>query len=336
MSLHDVSRDLRKYGGAPLARVADELSLNGGHRLRGIDLLSAYDPEKITQGAGRSWWRLVRILEILRDSLVFVPVAFTWWQVALALSAYGATDGRVPFLLAWQRGLPGVSPLSDSATAISLMVGAVVVLTLIIRAADEIRESRQRKLGQALARATLLVAEVPVESGQAVSLAELKDVGTQIRAGSSELSAELRKATQTIGEAVSAGPGSQLHAVFTSWLEAADRLAELTASLKGSQETADELARLQRALSAEVERFTSEATDFLATLRDERTMARDQAHVQNKVADGVARSTAMLGDSLQALNERTHLFHEIVSRISDVVTRLEGVSENGHRSRSGW
>ncbi|MFD1930539.1 hypothetical protein ACFSKW_03505 [Nonomuraea mangrovi] len=334
MSLEQVARDLRTYGGQPLARVAEELSQREGRRLRGIDLLSAYDPEKIVKGSG--WF--VRLLEIVRDGLVFVPVAFTWWQVALALSAYGRTDGRVPFLLAWQRGLPGVSPLSDSATTIATMVGAVVVLTVVIRVADEVRDNRRRRLGEALAQATLLVAEVPVEAGRPVSMAELKDVATQISVGSNALSEELRKATKAIGEAVSAGPGTQLHEVFSSWLQAADRLGELTSSLKSSKETADELASLHRALSVEVGRFTTEATDFLATLRDERTMARDQAHVQNKVADGVARSTAVLGDSLQALNERTHLFHEIVSRISDVVTRLEaGVPENGHRaSGSGW
>lgn len=331
-----VAAELQRLGGAPLSKVVEELAKRQGAALTGVDLLTAYDPEKLLPGGRGIWWWIVRTLEIVRDGLVFVPVAFTWWQVAGALSAYGKTNGQTPFLLAWQAGfpegkVPTVTPLSSSATFIALLVGMVVVLTVVVRTADEWLESRHRRrlaeLSAALTRATFLIAGKPLSTGQTVSLAALQAVGTQVNSSSVELTNALKEATDSIARAVSAGPGSELHTIFTSWLAAADRLGELGSSLKNSQETTDELSRLQRILSTEVQAFTKEATEFMTELKGERNLSRDQAHVQGRVADGVARSTVMLGEALHALNDRTHLFHEIVSRISQAVTRLE--SEGG-------
>ena len=119
-----------------------------------LDLLPHPD-----QRAGRNLDMISRLLGMVRNILVFLPVALTWHAINKATTSFGryaglAAEGspELSFLQFWQSGGPpdlsGFTPLgsgwriAEVASKVVLIIGIVIVLTAIIGALDQIAKSR--------------------------------------------------------------------------------------------------------------------------------------------------------------------------------------------------
>jgi hypothetical protein len=90
---------------------------------------------------------LGRILNLVRNVLVFVPVALTWFAIGKASEAYGQftqdnPDTPLNFLQFWQSGQYGGKQylsafwrIGDVARFDALLIGLIVILTLVVGAA---------------------------------------------------------------------------------------------------------------------------------------------------------------------------------------------------------
>ncbi len=135
------------------------------------DIFQLIDPDTIaeqvrTRGIGDD---LVKVLELLRNALVFLPIAVTWIGIWLALESYGAAIQANPalaeqsFLFLWQQGFEGRMPLTLSTIALidGFLLSLVFVLTLIVlsrnnqkdRHAEDVRDD----LASVLADASLVL-----------------------------------------------------------------------------------------------------------------------------------------------------------------------------------
>jgi hypothetical protein len=145
--------------------------LEGKHYadLAGVDLAGAYAPERVLPEPRRRLRTALSLGEMIRDALVFVPVAYTWWKISDALEAFSSYRGGDPFLLAWQRGFVAadadastrkVEPLAQSAMTVASVIGLVILLTVVTHVGRGWYErqvvARQHRLGALLADATRL------------------------------------------------------------------------------------------------------------------------------------------------------------------------------------
>jgi hypothetical protein len=140
------------------------------------DLRAMLDPDRISNalgGDGSTDW-ITRGLEVLRNSLVLLPLAITWFGIALAVDGYFRLINAHPelagqsFIYLWQGGFQGRTPLSLGTLAVldAFLLTGVFALTLLayMRSAWVSLMNRRfgagfsQELSQALAEAELLLA----------------------------------------------------------------------------------------------------------------------------------------------------------------------------------
>ena len=130
---------------ALLARLADAVRDGREREVEGY--IEALNPaalaESITGGHSVLW----DLLEVLRNVLVFAPIAVTWLGLSLAAAAYYGLIGRQPdqvskpFLLLWEGGFGGVLPLNFSTLALidASLIGVLIALSLALFTRSELR-----------------------------------------------------------------------------------------------------------------------------------------------------------------------------------------------------
>ncbi|NJP04183.1 MAG: hypothetical protein HC837_00415 [Chloroflexaceae bacterium] len=114
--------------------------------------------EQVRTNGSRDNW--VRWLEMMRNALVFLPIAVTWIGIALALESYTAAVQADPdiagqsFLYLWQQGFGGRLWLTLSTIALvdGLLLGLVFVLTLIVQMQHHRRDRYAEMVRDELAR----------------------------------------------------------------------------------------------------------------------------------------------------------------------------------------
>ncbi len=134
------------------------------------------DPDRISNalgGDGSTDW-ITRGLEVLRNSLVLLPLAITWFGIALAVDGYFRLINVHPelagqsFIYLWQGGFQGRTPLSLGTLAVldAFLLTGVFALTLLAYTRSAWVSLMNRRFGasfsqdlsQALAEAELLLA----------------------------------------------------------------------------------------------------------------------------------------------------------------------------------
>jgi hypothetical protein len=334
-TLTSVSSDLKRLapgstqGELALRELAAKFERSDRSQLAGIGLATTYAPATMLP-EGKKWQRwLVTGLELARDTLIFVPVIYTWWRLSLALQAYDHYTGRAPFLLAWQDGFGNKTQrLSTSALVVAGVVASIIVLTVIAHMArtwyDGQVERRQQRLAALLAEASLLVNQSLLSGAPDVTKADLASIATRITSSTEALQGALTKAGADIVTAVNTSPGSKLHEMFEKWTAAANELKTLGTRLQGTQEMVDRLRDTQTALSNMSQQIGAETARLIKALEEERTASHQEAHAHHELATQVERSTQLLGQSLKGLNERSEQFNELVLRLQFIVDRLDG------------
>ena len=163
--------------GTVLARLAD--AVREGRTTEAAAYTGAVDPRGLAELLASKHSRLWAILEVIRNVLVFAPIAVTWFGLSIAATAYAelltARPDLVsrPFLLLWQEGFDGRLGLNFSTLAITdaSLIGVLIVLSLALHVRSEIRDAQVRT------KALLKESEIRALLGNVSSLGAL-DFGT--------------------------------------------------------------------------------------------------------------------------------------------------------------
>ncbi len=163
--------------GTVLTRLAE--AVREGRTTEAAAYTGAVDPRGLAELLASKHSRLWAVLEVIRNVLVFAPIAVTWFGLSVAATAYAellsARPDLVsrPFLLLWQEGFEGRLPLNFSSLAITdaSLIGVLIVLSLALHIRSEIRDAQVRT------KALLKEAEIRALLGNVSSLGAL-DFGT--------------------------------------------------------------------------------------------------------------------------------------------------------------
>ncbi len=142
------------------------------------DVHEIIDIDTVTERArGQGSNRIISLLEWLRNGLIILPLALTWFGISQAVSAYHAllqadtNEATQPFIFLWEQGFKGrLSPfltLSSLALGDFILLCIIIILTFIISWRQSITENSREQaaarlrseLADGLARAALCLAE---------------------------------------------------------------------------------------------------------------------------------------------------------------------------------
>jgi hypothetical protein len=163
--------------GTVIARLA--AAVREGRTTEAAAYTGAVDPRGLAELLATKHSRLWAILEVIRNVLVFAPIAVTWFGLSIAATAYAelltARPDLVsrPFLLLWQEGFDGRLALNFSTLAITdaSLIGVLIVLSLALHVRSEIQDAQVRT------KALLKESEIRALLGNVSSLGAL-DFGT--------------------------------------------------------------------------------------------------------------------------------------------------------------
>ena len=216
--------------GTLLARLAD--AVEEGRTTEASGYMGAIDPRGLAELLAGAHSRFWAILEIIRNVLVFAPIAVTWMGLSLAAAAYadmlGARPDLVsqPFLLLWQNGFGGRLFLNFSTLALidATLIGILIVLSIALHTRSELRGATERT------NALLRESEIRALLGQASSLGALDITGSDAETILADMAAEERRIYERASERESQlfdleGVVERLHAAAVKLERAANALA---------------------------------------------------------------------------------------------------------------
>jgi hypothetical protein len=177
-----------------LRRLADAVRLGKHEETRAY--AAAVDPrplaELLVNRRSTPW----AILEVVRNVLVFAPIAVTWYGLSVASHAYATLLEQRPelisrpFLLLWQEGFdgaPGVLNFSTVAEIDASLIGLLIAVSLALHLRSELRDPLTRT------RALLKESEIRGLLGHATSLASNDLSGPDAQELLDEMVAEERR-----------------------------------------------------------------------------------------------------------------------------------------------
>ena len=217
--------------GTLLGRLAD--AVDEGRTTEASGYIGAVDPRGLAELLAGGHSRVWAILEVIRNVLVFAPIAVTWFGLSIAAGAYAdmlaARPDLVsqPFLLLWQQGFGGRVFLNFGTLAIidASLIGVLIALSLALHTRSELRDAAYRT------NVLLKESEIRALLGQASSLGALDVRGADAEAILADMAAEERRIYERASERE--GQLFQLEGVV-------QRLSEAVAKL---ERAADSLAR---------------------------------------------------------------------------------------------
>ena len=215
--------------GTLLGRLAD--AVEGGRTTEASGYIGAVDPRGLAELLAGGHSRLWAMLEVIRNVLVFAPIAVTWLGLSLAAGAYAdmlaARPELVsqPFLLLWQQGFAGRTPLNFSTLALidASLIGVLIVLSLALHTRSELLAAQVRT------DSLLKESEIRALLGEASSLGALDISGPDAEALLADMAAEERRIYERASERE--GQLFQLEGVIDRLREAAERLERAADSL---------------------------------------------------------------------------------------------------------
>jgi len=215
---------------ALLARLADAVRDGREREVEGY--VEAINPSALAESISGGHSVLWDILEVVRNVLVFAPIAVTWFGLSLAAAAYYGLIGRQPdqvskpFLLLWEGGFGGTLPLNFSTLAIidASLIGILIVLSLALFIRSELRGRAVR------ARVLLKESEVRALLGEAKSVGTLTLSDPDAETALTEMAAEERR-------------------IYERAMERETQLFNLESAIKELKEAAGRLDRAAEAIA---------------------------------------------------------------------------------------
>ncbi|HEY6959799.1 MAG TPA: hypothetical protein VI814_13325 [Candidatus Limnocylindria bacterium] len=208
--------------GTLLGRLAD--AVEDGRTTEATGYIGAIDPRGLAELLAGVHSRLWAVLEVLRNVLVFAPIAVTWFGLSLAAGAYadliGARPDLVsqPFLLLWQQGFGGRIAFNFGTLAIidASLIGVLIALSLALHIRSELSDVALRT------NVLLKESEIRALLGQASSLGALDISGADAEKILADMAAEERRIYERASERE--GQLFELERVVDHLREAAARL----------------------------------------------------------------------------------------------------------------
>jgi hypothetical protein len=208
--------------GTLLGRLAE--AVDEGRATEATGYIGAIDARGLAELLAGAHSRFWAVLDVLRNVLVFAPIAVTWFGLSLAAGAYAdllaARPDLVsqPFLLLWQQGFDKRIAFNFGTLALidASLIGILIVLSFALHLRSELRDvSFQTNV-------LLKESEIRALLGQASSLGAL-DVGT---AEAETILADMAAEERRIYERASEREGQlfELESVVDKLREAAVRL----------------------------------------------------------------------------------------------------------------
>lgn len=208
--------------GTLLGRLADAVADGRATEARGyIDAIDARGLAELLAGGHSRVWA---VLEVLRNVLVFAPIAVTWLGLSLAAGAYAqmlaARPELVsqPFLLLWEQGFGGRLLFNFGTLALidASLIGVLIALSLALFTRSELRGRAVR------ARVLLKESEIRALLGEASSVSTLALSDPDAETALTEMAAEERRIYERAMERE--GQLFNLEAAIRELKEAAARL----------------------------------------------------------------------------------------------------------------
>lgn len=302
--------------------------------------------------------RLVQVVTVIRNLLVFVPVAVTWLAISKATGAFAlytdslVGDGTENFLAFWQDGgpagahLPGHWRIGFIAAADAVIILVIITSTLVVsllRAAGA-RTDKAERLEADVERQQLAVElsivlaskhwATPETVGEAVqrALTRLEDAIHVV----GDATGRLDQTAQTVLEAALGVSGLATHmdALSVSSTQLGTRLEGV------SERIAGEITRAVDDLGQAVQEFRSAATgdtaravqavaDFRLQVTNESTEALEAvASISRSVASETERTLETIkGFNDTVANEVREVLNGVVAGLADINDKLEDSSE---------
>ncbi|TMB93541.1 MAG: hypothetical protein E6I57_05685 [Chloroflexi bacterium] len=208
--------------GTLLGRLADAVDDGRATEAEGyIGAIDARGLAELLAGAHSRFWA---VLEVLRNVLVFAPIAVTWFGLSLAAGAYAdmlaARPELVsqPFLLLWEQGFGGRLLFNFGTLALidASLIGILILLSFTLHLRSELTDV-------AFQTSVLLKeSEIRAVLGQASSLGALDVSGPDAEAILADMAAEERRIYERASERE--GELFSLEGVVNRLAEAAARL----------------------------------------------------------------------------------------------------------------
>ena len=208
--------------GTLLGRLADAVDDGRATEAEGyIGAIDARGLAELLAGAHSRFWA---VLEVLRNVLVFAPIAVTWFGLSLAAGAYAdmlaARPDLVsqPFLLLWEQGFGGRLLFNFGTLALidASLIGILILLSFTLHLRSELTDV-------AFQTSVLLKeSEIRALLGQASSLGALDVSGPDAEAILADMAAEERRIYERASERE--GELFSLEGVVNRLAEAAARL----------------------------------------------------------------------------------------------------------------
>jgi hypothetical protein len=305
---------------AALALLAGELH-NGGGRLAGVDLLSAYPPSVLLPGKPRRRHGFAEVVAVLRDLMIFAPVAITWFVLRKAVSAWNSSGSSESLLKYWQSHPESVVPLSQSALYVVAALVAVGVLTVLVAILDRRGEEKlvaeRQRLATALAVGTLvLAASAPSASVSARDLSRLADkiyVSTE----------GLGRTMARIAASLDTGPTGGLGAALDRWNASAASLAKLGANIAAPTKLIEEFITFRKTVEQDEARLRSALGVLIKQLEDMAQLSSAETLAHGRVADSVRDATRQLATALDTFTDRTEFLERLIYQVRQLLMLLE-------------
>lgn len=180
-----------------LARAVEE-----GRTSEASGYIGAIDPRGLAELLAGAHSRLWAILEVIRNVLVFAPIAVTWMGLSIAAGAYADMLAQrpdlvsQPFLLLWQTGFGGRVVLNFSTLAAidASLIGILIALSFALHTRSELRDVAFRT------DVLLKESEIRALLGQASSLGALDIAGADAESILVDMAAEERRIYERASE----------------------------------------------------------------------------------------------------------------------------------------
>jgi hypothetical protein len=231
--VHSLAKDVTLHGDPSLAALLDRLadSIEQGREREVAGYIEAIDPRTLAETVTGEHSQLWDILEVIRNVLVFAPIAVTWLGLSVAAAAYAGLIGRQPdlvsrpFLLLWEEGFGGSVPLNFSKLALidATLIGILIALSLALHARSELRGRMVR------ARILLKESEIRALLGEASSVGALELADADAEAALVQMTAEERRIYERAMERE--GQLFNLENAITQFREATQLLARVAETL---------------------------------------------------------------------------------------------------------
>lgn len=281
-------------------------------------------PRLVADALATGRWR-ARV-ESIRNFLIFLPVLFTWLEIAAAAEAYGRLDApEDPFISLWQDGFGAAGDwftltLSLTALVVGTLLWFLVLATLVLSVLRGRHASRHAEIEMAFASTMTLVSRaadtIDAETPQQ-QIAEFQRAGRELSDNLASLAVELRLQGAPLAQSLTTA-----NTVMQSLSEVATRqseeLSKVTASLEQVAQIGGQLGAAQvgieRAAEAldKIESALGPAASRIATDVDSVT---EVARQLERAAANIAATLGQVVPGIDAIEHAGSQFNAIADRI---------------------